>query len=108
MLVLSTRLAFDYSMTTRRSFLESYALLVACDFLLSLLLRSHALFALLFSLIRVGDSGIFFFVRRRTWSREDDLDVSTVARLLIVGACCGERDEDRPNTIQVANELRRD
>ena len=50
--MLSTRLAFDYSMTARRSFLELYALLVACDFLLSLLLRSHALFALLFSLGR--------------------------------------------------------
>lgn len=52
MLILSTILALDSLMTARRSFLETYALLIACDFLLSLLLKSQAPVALLFSLGR--------------------------------------------------------
>ncbi|KAF2581669.1 hypothetical protein F2Q68_00005159 [Brassica cretica] len=52
MLVMLTRLALDCSMTARRSLLGLRALLAACDFLLSLLLKMHAQVALLFSLGR--------------------------------------------------------
>ncbi|KAF3484979.1 hypothetical protein F2Q69_00052697 [Brassica cretica] len=52
MLVLSTRLALDSLMTARRSLSDPCMLSAACDFLISLLLKSHALFGKLFSLER--------------------------------------------------------